>query len=74
VVTRATDYGNPHEDLHRADPGISGGLYDRLVALYEHFRSPAPRARDTLRRFTPRDSALALRRVTSIYWESVSYR
>jgi hypothetical protein len=43
VVTGATDYGNPHEDLHRADPGISGGLYDRLVAFYEHFRSPAPR-------------------------------
>ncbi len=33
----------PEADLRQADPGVAGGLYDQLAALYEHFRNDAPR-------------------------------
>jgi hypothetical protein len=29
-------------DLGQADPGVVGGLYDQLAALYEHFNNAAP--------------------------------
>jgi hypothetical protein len=32
----------PEADLRQADPGVAGGLYDQLAALYEHFRNAAP--------------------------------
>ena len=34
---------DPDADLGDADPGHEGGLYDRADALFEHFRSDAPR-------------------------------
>lgn len=33
----------PDADLGDADPGEEGGLYDRADALYQHFRTAAPR-------------------------------
>jgi len=33
---------SPDADLRQADPGVAGGLYDRLAALYEHFNNAAP--------------------------------
>jgi hypothetical protein len=29
-------------DLRQADPGVVGGVYDQLAALYEHFNNAAP--------------------------------
>jgi hypothetical protein len=34
---------DPSADLGDADPGHEGGLYDRANALYQHFRTDAPR-------------------------------
>jgi hypothetical protein len=34
---------DPHADLGDADPGQEGGVYDRADALYQHFRTDAPR-------------------------------
>jgi hypothetical protein len=33
----------PDADLGDADPGAGGGLYDQADALYQHFRTDAPR-------------------------------
>ncbi len=43
-LDRATNapWPSPGADLRQADPGIRGGVYDELAALYEHFDDAAP--------------------------------